>query len=234
MTCAAIAALAGEADTGGSDDRKHGVAVLKPAQTGTDVETGDLEVVRGFAPKASTRGLREYPEPLAPDTAARRSGIEPVSAPETAAAAAELEAEHELVLIEGAGGLLVRFDESGATLADVAWSLGAPVLIVAGAGLGTLNHTALTARTLTAHGVHCLGVVIGDWPAEPGLAERCNVSELPDYAGAPLLGVLPEGMGRLSGPGFLEAARAGLSPWFGGEFNASRFAERYAPDARTE
>ncbi|WP_031470981.1 ATP-dependent dethiobiotin synthetase BioD, partial [Sciscionella sediminilitoris] len=71
-----------------------------------------------------------FPEPLAPDVAARRSGIEPVSAPEAAAAARELDEDHDLVIVEGAGGLLVRFDDTGATLADVAWALGAPTLIV--------------------------------------------------------------------------------------------------------
>ena len=54
------------------------------------------------------------------------------------------------MLVEGAGGLLVRFDEDGGTLADVAALLDAPVLVVARAGLGTLNHTALTVEALRA------------------------------------------------------------------------------------
>ena len=54
------------------------------------------------------------------------------------------------MLVEGAGGLLVRFDDDGGTLADVAAQLAAPVLVVAAAGLGTLNHTALTVEALRA------------------------------------------------------------------------------------
>ena len=49
------------------------------------------------------------------------------------------------MLVEGAGGLLVRFDERGATLADAAALLEAQVLLVSPAGLGTLNSTELTA-----------------------------------------------------------------------------------------
>ena len=52
------------------------------------------------------------------------------------------------MLIEGSGGLLVRYDPAGTTIADVAQALGAAVLIVAGAVLGTLNVTALTAEAV--------------------------------------------------------------------------------------
>ncbi len=59
------------------------------------------------------------------------------------------------MLVEGAGGLLVRFDEAGGTLADAARLLDAPVLVVASAGLGTLNTTALTAEDCAARPATC-------------------------------------------------------------------------------
>ncbi|MZE75958.1 AAA family ATPase, partial [Streptomyces sp. SID5475] len=80
---------------------------------------------------------------------------------EIAEAAEKLAAGHDLVLVEGAGGLLVRYDEEGATLADAARLLDAPVLVVAAAGLGTLNATALTAEALRARGLDCAGVLLG-------------------------------------------------------------------------
>ena len=55
----------------------------------------------------------------------------------------------------------------------------APVLVVAAAGLGTLNHSELTVRVLGASGLSCAGLVIGSWPAEPDLAQRCNLTDLP-------------------------------------------------------
>lgn len=201
------------------------VAVIKPAQTGVaEGERGDLDEIRALAGEVTTVELRRYPDPLAPETAARRSGHPTVSPQEVAEAAVKLDADHDLVLIEGAGGLLVRFDADGATLADVAWSLGALVVVVARSGLGTLNHTALTAEVATRRGLHVAGVVIGSWPREPGLDDLCNVDDLPVAAGAPLLGVLDEGLGSASPAEFLSAARRGLSPWFGGEFDPEAFA----------
>lgn len=145
------------------------VAVLKPAQTGVGPdEPGDAaEVVRLAGPSVTARELARYPEPLAPDTAARRAGLPTLSPAVVAEAAKELAASHDLVLVEGAGGLLVRFDEEGHTLADAARLLGAPVLVVAPAALGTLNSVTLTAEALRARGLTSPGVVIGSWPASP-------------------------------------------------------------------
>ncbi|MFE0025183.1 dethiobiotin synthase [Amycolatopsis sp. NPDC059021] len=220
ITTAAIAALA---VAGGQR-----VAVLKPAQTGVlPGEPGDLDdVVRLAGDAVTTRELRRYPDPLSPEAAARRSGIPTVDPAEVARAAGELDEEHDLTLIEGAGGLLVRFDEQGSGLADVAWSLGALVIIVAEAGLGTLNATALTAEVATRRGINVAGVVVGSWPADPDLAALSNLEDLPTAAGAPLLGVLPAGLGAAGREEFVTQARAGLSPWFGGEFDPETFAGR--------
>ncbi len=162
--------------------------------------------------------LARFPEPLAPDTAARRAGMAPVHPEQIAEAAEKLAAEHDLVLVEGAGGLLVRFDEEGATLADAARLLAAPVLVVTSAGLGTLNTTALTSEALRARGLGCLGVVVGSMPAEPDLAARCNLGDLPVVAGAPLLGVVPAGAGALAPVDF----RARAASWLTAELGGSR------------
>ncbi|WP_101434983.1 dethiobiotin synthase [Amycolatopsis echigonensis] len=201
------------------------VAVLKPAQTGVlPGEDGDLaEVVRMAGKDLTIRELRRYPDPLSPEAASRRSGLPTVGPGEIAAAASELDAEHDLTLVEGAGGLLVRFDPQGSTLADVAWSLGAPVVLVAQAGLGTLNTTALTAEVATRRGLNVVGVIIGSWPADPDLASLENLRDLPVAAGAPLLGALPAGLGAADPDTFVEQARQGLSPWFGGEFDPEAF-----------
>jgi dethiobiotin synthetase len=202
------------------------VAVLKPAQTGLRPdERGDADEVARLAGTVTTAELARYPEPLAPGTAARRAGRAPVRPHEVAEAAQKLATEHDLVLVEGAGGLLVRFDSQGSTLADVAWSLGALMIIVAEAGLGTLNATALTAEVATRRGLNVGGVVIGSWPADPDLASLSNLEDLPIAAGSPLLGALPAGVGGADPTEFLKHARAGMSPWFGGDFDPECFAE---------
>lgn len=222
VVTAAVAALALH--------RRRSVAVLKPAQTGLQPgEPGDVdEVTRLAGGDVTTWELARFPDPLAPATAARRAGIMPVTPKQAAAAAVELARGHDLVLVEGAGGLLVRMDDHGGTLADVAWSAGAPVLIVANAGLGTLNETALTAEALRRRGIECAGVVVGSWPAEPDLAARCNLDDLPDVAGAPLVGAVPAGAGTLTRPKFLDMAIRSLAPSLGGEFDATGFAAEHA------
>ena len=208
------------------------VAVLKAAQTGVGPdEPGDAAEVERLAGPVTTAELARFPEPLAPATAARRAGRTPVHPHEVAEAAAKLATEHDLGLVEGAGGLLVRFDAAGGTLADAARLLSAPVLVVAPAGLGTLNTTELTARELRARGLDLAGIVIGSWPAAPDLAARCNLADLPDVAGAPLLGSVPAGSGALSPTAFRTAAPHWLAPRLDGSWDAEAFRIREAPEA---
>ncbi|MFF3006804.1 dethiobiotin synthase [Kitasatospora sp. NPDC057940] len=210
------------------------VAVLKPGQTGiAPGEPGDADEVRRLAGELTISELVRYPEPLAPDTAARRAGMPFLSPAEVAAAVAELAATHDLVLVEGAGGLLVRYDDEGRTLADQARAvldagLPAEVLLVASAGLGTLNIVALTAEALAARRLPLAGVLVGSWPTAPGLAERCNLADLPRSAGAPLLGALPERAAAAAD--FAALALASLSPELGGTWDAEHFTHSHRPE----
>ena len=101
------------------------VAVLKPAQTGVRPgEPGDVDVVARLVPGVTARELTRCPDPLAPATAAARAGCPPVTAAAAAVAGRTLAADHDLVLVEGSGGLLVRLAGTD-TLADVAAALAA-------------------------------------------------------------------------------------------------------------
>jgi dethiobiotin synthetase len=210
------------------------VAVLKPAQTGVAPgEPGDIDEVARLAGPVTGRELARFPEPLAPDTAARRSGLEPVGPRQVAEAAARLAEQHDLVLVEGAGGLLVRYDEAGDTLAEVpaelrALGVASEIVLVASAGLGVLNIAALSAEALRNRGARLTGVVIGSWPKDPDLASRCNLADLPAVSGAPLLGALPHGCTALSAPAFHDLARTSLAPELGGVWDADTFTRSVA------
>jgi dethiobiotin synthetase len=209
------------------------VAVLKPAQTGLGPgEPGDAVETARLAGPVTAVELARFPEPLAPATAAARAGLTPVGPEEVAAAAEKLAAEHDLVLVEGSGGLLVRFDADGGTLADSARLLRAPVLVVAQAGLGTLNATALTFEALRARRLEPLGVVVGSWPAAPDLAARCNLADLPEAAGVPLLGAVPSGSGAVPPAEFRARAADWLAPPLHGHWDATSFAATEGPAAR--
>ena len=208
VVTAAIAALA----------RSRGlrVAVVKPAQTGVGPDTPDLDTVRRLSGVTDTHELARYPDPLSPEAAARVSGLLPLDMAAAVEYVATLAEARDLVLVEGAGGLLVRYDPAGATIADLAAELSAPALVVTAAGLGTLNHTALTCEALAARKIINAGVVIGSRPGDPGLAELTNLADLEVVAGEPLAGALPAGSGELEPAEFLAVARAGLGPRLGG------------------
>ncbi|MET7773913.1 dethiobiotin synthase [Nocardia sp. NPDC005366] len=188
------------------------VAVCKPAQTGVAPgEPGDLAEITRLSGVTGTLELARYPDPLAPDTAARRCG-QPLLTLRDAAAAIDGLRDADLTLVEGAGGLLVRLGEF--TVIELARELDAPVLVVAAAGLGTLNHSELTTRALDVAGVRCAGLVIGAWPADPDLASECNRTDLPRVTGVELVGAIPDGAGAWGRQRFTEAAPG----WFTAEF----------------
>ena len=196
------------------------VAIVKPAQTGVRPGPGsdvpDAETIERLSGVADTHELARFPDPLSPEAAARVSGLPPLDLAHAAEYIGQLAGARDLVLVEGAGGLLVRYDAAGATLADLAVMCAAPVLVVVAPGLGTLNHTALTLEALAARRLELAGVAIGSWPADPGLAERQNLTDLETLIGRPLAGAIPEGSGGLTREEFRAVALRHLGPRLGG------------------
>lgn len=209
---AAVAAAAGQQ-----------VAVVKPVQTGLAPEAPDSDIaeVARLSGVTECHELVRLPDPLSPEAAARAAGLPPVDMTGILRWITEAARTADLLLVEGAGGLLVRFDDQGRTIADLAKSLRADVVVVADPALGTLNHTALTLEALHRRRLRLAGVVLGSWPTVPDLACRQNLIDLPTIIGGSLAGALPAGAARLDRQAFLRAARAGLGPGLGGEFNGT-------------
>lgn len=204
------------------------VAVVKPVQTGvTEGEPGDLAEVARLSGAEDLHEFARYAEPLAPGTAARRLGIPGLGAVEIMRRIADL-ADRDLVLVEGAGGLFVELNAAGQTLADITEGFTAVnMVLVASAALGTLNAIATTRRAYELdYGAELAGVIIGDWPAEPDLAARCNLADVERYAQAPLVGVVPHGVGALGAAEFGVLAPTWLHPAFGGSFDPADFTRR--------
>ncbi len=163
------------------------VAYFKPVQTGVGRgEPGDAAFVAGLGIPA-TKGVR-LGEPLAPAVAAERAGTVIDVDALVARVAAEANGVDVLV-VEGAGGLLVPL-AGKLTMADLAARLpAADLVIVTRPGLGTLNHTALTLEAARRRRLPVAGLVVCGWPAEQGVTERTNLERL--AAMAPLLGLVP-------------------------------------------
>ena len=191
------------------------VLVVKPVQTGVaDGAPGDADVVARLS-GADVETWTLLDEPLAPETAAIRAGVTLPTVAAHAAHVREVAASYDVVVVEGAGGLLVRLDTDGGTLLDLAADLATTheveVLVVCAAALGTLNVAELTVGALRSRGLEPAGLVIGSWPAAPGLAEQCNRDDLPRVTGVPLVGVVPAGSGGLEPDTFRTAAPTWLT-----------------------
>jgi len=171
-------------------------AIMKPCETGV-LEPGrpgaDAELLRWAACCTDDDRLiapYRFPAPLSPAQAAEQDGtsIDPGVIVE---ACSELGREKDILLVEGAGGLMVPI-RGGYLMADLVRQLRMPLLVVSRPALGTINHT-----LLTIYAAHCMelpvaGFFINRMPGEPDLAEREAPHMLASLASADLLGVFPE------------------------------------------
>lgn len=127
----------------------------KPVQAGTEPST-DAATVQRLAEVPVGRILPEaylLPEAIAPHEAARRAGValemNKLGLPPT----------EELVIVEGAGGLMVPITDD-AYMIDLAAALDLPLILVARSTLGTINHTLLSIEAIRRRGLPLAGVVI--------------------------------------------------------------------------
>ncbi|HSV41584.1 MAG TPA: dethiobiotin synthase [Nocardioidaceae bacterium] len=197
--------------------RGDSVAVVKPAQTGVGPgDPGDVDVVRRLVGDLDVAEGVRLPDALAPDTAAAIAGVELPGLCDQRDLILTAAAEHDAVLVEGAGGVTVSLGKAFDLLSiarmvqekdpRIEW------IVVARAGLGTLNHTNLTVWKIQDSGFYVQGIVIGSWPNDPGLAELHNRNDLSRHSGVPVLGAVPEGAGSLD-PAAFQAQAPGWIPY---------------------
>jgi dethiobiotin synthetase len=178
-----------------AEARARGVDAIgmKPAQSGavpgeaSDAERlraacGDVEPLAAICPHSLAA-------PLAPAVAARLEGRE-ISLAGIVEAARALAARHAAIVVEGAGGLLVPLTVRE-TYADLAVALALPVLVVARAGLGTVNHTALTVEALRSRGLSVSAIVLNRTAAEDDPSVPHNAGEIARLTGIAPAATLP-------------------------------------------
>lgn len=195
------------------------VGVMKPIQTGAAERGGergelyspDAEFIQAAlagggklkdSPGEPEAGVAHSPfpfnphtpyvlrEPLAPLVCARLEGLE--IEPERIIKASQWMEEHySYLVIEGAGGVLVPICRNYFMI-DLIKELGFPVVVVARASLGTINHTLLTLEALRSRQIKVLGVVLNQpTPSQSGICEQTNPEVIQSLGQVDLLGVLP-------------------------------------------
>lgn len=186
------AALAAAASSRGAR-----VGVFKPCESGCALPDGglharDADFLRRMS--GSTAPLEDIcpyrlREPLAPAVAADREGLS-VSARHISAVFRRLCRSCDMMIVEGAGGLLVPMADGVLTI-DLIRQLELPALVVARLSLGTINHCLLTVRQLQAQGLALTGIVFSATQRRMGAAEQTNPAIVQRYTDVPVLGCLP-------------------------------------------
>ena len=198
------------------------VTAYKPTQTGVGPHAaGDMAEVARLTGVPTHEGVRLL-APMAPRPAALLEDSSLPTLDDHRATITTLARDHDHVVVEGAGGVLVELTGTGATLADLALLTDdCGVAVVARSGLGTLNHTMLTREALWRRGIRLLGIVLGSWPSDPTVIETTNRAHLAGLSEG-LLGAIPAAAPRL-GPAAFCAASPG---WLPGLDRAAPLAQR--------
>jgi dethiobiotin synthetase len=188
--------------------RRRGVATaaLKPVETGCDPDAADGVVLRAAAGTALVP--HTYRLPVAPAVAARLEG-RPVSVEAIRAALASLRAD--FCLVEGAGGLLVPYADD-LLAADLVAALALPLLVVARASLGTINHTLLTLAEARRRGLAVAGVILNRVVADVAPDEAHNAGEIERHARVRVLGTVPHVAGARDPLALADAVELAFDP----------------------
>jgi dethiobiotin synthetase len=170
------------------------VGVMKPVETGCSIRNGRLRPLDALTLREAS-GSRDaidlinpyrFREPLAPMVAAERSRRS-IDVERLRERFGRLAGQHAVILVEGAGGLLVPITEKASFL-DLAVRLQLPLLVVIGSRLGALNHARLTVAAALAAGVPVAGTIVNRMSAERSPARTTNLSALRRLLPAPVLG----------------------------------------------
>jgi dethiobiotin synthetase len=186
----------------GLRSRGEAVRALKPVITGLEDPPGspwphDHQVLAAAAGvDADEVAIKGYGPPVSPHLAAELAG-EPLDHDQLVREVLSRAGGDELVIVEGAGGLLVPLWGSY-DMRSLALDLGLDLVVAARPGLGTINHTLLTLEAARSAGLCVRGVVLTPWPAHPSVMEESNratISELGEIEVStlpPLAGPEPE------------------------------------------
>lgn len=177
------------------------VGVMKPVETGCPKRNDRLvprdatflKAVSGSKDALSLINPYRFSKPLAPLIAAKidhkRIKLKKISS-----AYKKVSEKHDIVFVEGAGGLLVPLAEKLTNL-DLILELNLPILVVIGSKLGAVNHALLTLSWAAENGIKILGVLINQLNPNSGsrksLVEETNPGLIRSFAGAPILGNVP-------------------------------------------
>ena len=184
------------------------VAVCKPVATGCQrrregLVSEDAEFLAHHADARfplDTICPQRFAEALAPAIAAERAKTS-IEWNAIDAVIQLMSKESDFMIVEGVGGVMAPMGRDkgggGVTVLDMIGWLGLPAVVVARAGLGTINHTLLTVEALRREKIRVAGVVINEYPPEtPGVVEETNPRAIEKWGRVPVLCLVPKFSGK--------------------------------------
>ncbi|HOP85343.1 MAG TPA: dethiobiotin synthase [Syntrophorhabdaceae bacterium] len=177
--------------------RKLNVGVMKPFESGLSKRNKDelpwdaicLKEASGSSDDLNSISPYTFEAPLAPEVAASLENVK-IDLNMVDRIYKKILNEHDIVVIEGAGGVLVPIKKNF-FYGDLIKRWGCPTLIVSRLGLGTINHTLLTVGYLKTRGIKIIGVILNNNDGTGDLAAKTNPTILSNYLDCPILGTFP-------------------------------------------
>lgn len=200
------------------------VGVMKPVQSGhlVDDPEGDaatLKRLSGVEDSLEQITPYSFPTPVTPGLAAQLEG-QSIDMQVVLSQLKKLENKYDLVLVEGAGGLMVPMGDNW-LISDLAKAIGYPLLIVARPSLGTINHSVLTVMAARQLGLNPVGIICNGYKAnddDPSIEK--NPSMIEGFAKVPVLGRIPW-MNHITSELLLQTFKKWISPELGSNLLSS-------------
>jgi dethiobiotin synthetase len=173
------------------------VGVMKPFESGcrrdgAAMVPADAVFLRNMAGSRDDLALicpYAFERPLAPGVAAHLEHV-PISLEKVQKIFNQLSAHYDIMLVEGAGGLMVPVSAEHLII-DTIRLLQLPLIIVARTALGTINHTLLTVKEAQRAGIRVCGIILNKVSPEQDEAEDTNPEVIRKFSNVPLLGQVP-------------------------------------------
>lgn len=186
-----------------SINKRLNVGVMKPFETGLSKRNKDqlpwdaicLKEASGSPDDLNMISPYTFEAPVAPEVAAYRENIQ-IDLSMVDRIYKKMLKEHDIMIIEGAGGVLVPIKRKF-FYGDLIKRWGCPTIIVSRLGLGTINHTLLTAGYLKTRGIKIVGVILNNHDGVSDIAAKTNPEILSTYLKCPILGIFPHKKGLL-------------------------------------
>ena len=174
------------------------IGVMKPFETGISKLNGKWKLQDGAFLKKSA-GVKDpdelitpfcFEKSLAPYVAANLENVQ-IDLNKVHQAFNELSSRHSLVVVEGAGGLIVPIKKKY-FYANLARDLNLSVIIVVRPGLGSINHTLLTIKAAQSYDLKVIGIIFNNYNnCHYGTAEKTNPKAIEELSNIPVLGEMP-------------------------------------------